>query len=227
MPDPGARFCTKCGTPLAGGARFCTKCGAPTPKGAVQAPAAPPPDAAGSPHPTSVAATIATARTAASYAGTVASVGGLGWQTVVKGQSPDMAQFLTRAGVPVAQQVVRRSIRRPAVALIITTLLDTFIAWISGQPAALAAAGMRLAMGVGTGVLGMFVGKRGGFFRIVVGIGSVVTTALQGYNAAVMLLSAIARQAPLLQLIPSIVSTASVIFVAVRMAITTFKRVRQ
>jgi len=219
MPSPGPRFCTKCGTPLAAGARFCTKCGAPAPEAAAQPPA--------TPHPTSVAATLATARTAASYAGTVASVGGLGWQTVVKGQPPDMAQFLTRAGVPVAQQVVRRSIRRPAVALIITTLLDTFVAWISGQPAALAAAGMRLAMGVGTGVLGMFVGKRGGFFRVVVGIGSVITTALQGYNAVVMLLAAIARQAPLLQLIPSIVSTASVIFVAVRMAITTFRRVKQ
>lgn len=227
MPSPGPRFCTKCGTPLAAGARFCTKCGAPAPEATAQPSDAPAGATAAAPHPTSVAATIATARTAASYAGTVASVGSLGWQTVVKGQSPDMTQFLTRAGVPVAQQVVRRSIRRPAVALIITTLLDTFVAWVSGQPAALAAAGMRLAMGVGTGVLGIFVGKRGGFFRTVVGIGSVITTALQGYNAVAVLLAAIARQAPLLQLIPSIVSTASVIFVAVRMAITTFRRVKQ
>jgi hypothetical protein len=166
-------------------------------------------------------------RGAASYAGTAAGLGSLGWQTVIAGQPPDMKQFLARAGAPVATQIVRRSIRRPAVALIITTLLDLFVAWVMGQPSAMAGAGLRLATGLGTGLLGMIVGKRGGFFRVVVGIGSLATTALQGYSAIIMLIAAITRHAPLLQLIPAIISTISVIFVAVRMAITSFRRVKR
>ena len=204
-------FCTTCGAPLAPGVSFCTKCGAPVGT----------PDA---PHPTSLAGAM---RTTASYAGTAAALGGLGWQTVVQGQPPDMKQFLARAGVPVAQQVVRRSVRKPAFALILTTLLDLFVGWVMGQPSAMAAAGLRLAMGLGTGVLGLLVGKRGGFFRFLVGIGSLATTVLQGYNAVSVLAVAIARQAPILQLLPSIVSTASVLFVAIRMVFTTFRRVKQ
>ena len=231
MSEQGPRsFCTKCGAPLAPGVSFCTTCGVPVAApGVAAAPGAtaaqaPEQTTPGAPPPTSIAGAL---RTTASYAGTAAALGGLGWQTVVQGQPPDMKQFLARAGVPVAQQVVRRSVRKPAFALIITTLLDLFVAWVMGQPSAMAAAGMRLAMGVGTGVLGLFVGKRGGFFRYVVGIGSLATTVLQGYNAVGILVAAIGRQAPLLQLIPSIVSTASVIFVAVRMAFTTFRRVKQ
>lgn len=223
--QPAKSFCTACGSPLAQGARFCTKCGATTQSTpATSPPSAGPQPTPSSPNATSVAGTL---RTTASYAGTAAALGGLGWQTVVKGQPPDMTQFLARGAVPVAQQVVRRSVRKPAVALIITTLLDTFVAWVMGQPSAMVGAGLRLATGLGTGFLGMLVGKRKGFFRVLVGIGSLVTTALQGYNAVLMLIAAIARNAPLLQLIPSIVSTASVMFVAIRMAITTFRAVRR
>ena len=223
------RFCTKCGSPLTPGARFCVKCGAPIAElpvggGQPQSQTPPVPQQAAAPHPTSVAGAL---RTTASYAGTAAAMGGLAWQTVVSGQRPDMGQFLARAGVPAAQQIVRRSIRKPAVALVITTLLDTFVAWVTGQPSAMAAAGLRLATGLGTGLLGMIVGKRGGFFRALVGIGSLATTALQGYNAISMLLAAIARQAPPLQLLPAVISTASVIFVAVRMAIASFGRVKR
>lgn len=138
-----------------------------------------------------------------------------------------MQEFLARAGAPVAQQIVRRSVRKPAVALMITTLLDLFVGWVMGQPAALAAAGLRLATGVGTGLLGLIVGKRGGFFRVLVGIGSLATTVVQGYAALSLLIAAVARQAPLLQLIPPLVSTASVLFVAVRMAIVTFRQVKR
>jgi hypothetical protein len=232
-----AGFCTKCGSPLQAGARFCTECGAPARAGAPAASAAPAPSPTPAapdyreappeptrPHLTSIAGT---ARTVVSYGGTAASIGSLGWQSVVKGQPPDMAQFLARAGAPVAQQIVRRSVRIPALALILTTLLDLFVAWVTGQPSAMAAAGLRFATGMGTGLLGLIVGKRGGFFRVLVGVGSLATTALQAYNAISMLIAAIARQAPLLQLIPSLVSTAAVIFVAARMAWMTFRKVKR
>ncbi len=164
---------------------------------------------------------------AASFAGVAGSVGTFGWQTVVKGERPDLSQFLARGVAPVAQQAVRRSIRRPAVALMVTTLLDAFVAWVTGQPAALTAAGLRLATGLGTGLLGVLVGKRGGIFRLLTGVGSLATTALQGYNAVTLLVAALGQGAPLLSLVPSFVSTASVIFVGVRMAITTFQGLRR
>lgn len=221
------RYCTSCGQPLKSGASFCSRCGAKVRSDAV-APAA---NARTAAAPTSLAETVRRTQqmvgTTASIAGVAGSVGALGWQTVVKGERPDLSQFLARGVAPVAQQVVRRSIRRPAVALIVTTLLDAFVAWVTGQPAALTASGLRLASGLGTGLLGMITGKRGGVLRAITGIGSLVTTALQGYNAVALLLAAVGRGTSLLSLIPSIVSTASVIFVGVRLAITTFRSLRR
>lgn len=166
-----------------------------------------------------------TAQQAASYAGMAAA---LPWQTVVAGERPDLGAFLKQAGVPlgttVAQTVIRRSIRKPALALLFTTLLDALVTMLSGQPAALSALLLRVAMGSGTGILGMLVGKRGGFGRALVGVGSVATAALQLYNAGAMLFAGVQANAGWLSLLPSLVSTLSVIVVAIKTLAMAFRK---
>ncbi len=216
MTQPTARFCVTCGEQFADQARFCRSCGTPR--------TATPTQERGD----SVAATggaMRTAQTAAAYAG---RAGALPWQTVVAGQAPDLGALLSHAGLPlrtnIVQTVVRRSVRKPALAMLFTTLLDTLIALISGQPAAVSALVMRFVTGSGTGFLGLIVGKRAGFGRSLVGIGSGVTAALQLYSVGSMLLASLQADAGFLSMLPSLVSTVSVIVVAVKMLLMAFRR---
>lgn len=209
MSGQAAKFCTACGAALEDSARFCTACGAPT----------------AAPSSTSVAGALRTVQQAASYAGMAAA---LPWQTVVSGERPDLGAFLKQAGAPlgasVAHTVIRRSIRRPAVALLFTTLLDALVTLLSGQPAALSALLLRVVMGSGTGLLGVLVGKRGGFGRALVGVGSVATAVLQLYNAGAILLAGVQAGAGWLSLLPSLVSTVSVIVVAIKTVVMAFRK---
>lgn len=214
MGEAAAKFCTSCGASFPDNARFCPKCGAgrgaATPGAglvAAQQPSAQQATAAG---------TLRKAQTAASYAGMAA---GMPWQTVVGGERPDLGAFLKQAGAPVGgmvgRRVIQRSVRKPALALLLTTLLDALVSVISGQPAAVGALGMRVLSGSGTAIVGLIVGRRKGKFgRGLVAVGSVTTASLQLYNAGSMLIAALGAQASFFSLVPSLMSTASVIFVA-------------
>lgn len=166
-----------------------------------------------------------TAQQVGTYAGMAAA---LPWQTVVAGERPDLGAFLKQAGIPVGASVVRtvirRSIRKPAVALLFTTLVDALVTVLSGQPAALSALALRVVTGSGTALLGILVGKRGGFWRVLVGVGSIATAGLQLYNAGAMLIAGITAQSSLLSLLPSIVSTLSVVVVAIKTLVMAFRK---
>lgn len=174
-------------------------------------------------HP--AAGAMRTAQAAASYAGAASA---LPWQTVVAGQAPDIGMFVRHAGVPtgtgVASRLIHRSIRKPALALVFTTLLDAIVTIVSGQPAALSGLAARFSTGSGTGLLGLLVGKRGGFGRALVGIGSIATAVLQLYNAGSILLAALGADAGFLSLLPSLISTVSVIVVATKTILMSFRR---
>ena len=152
----------------------------------------------------------------------------LPWQTVVAGQRPDIGAFLKQAGMPigtsVATRLVHRSVRKPALALLITTLIDAFVTVISGQPAAISTLAMRIVTGSGTGFLGLLVGKRGGLGRALVGVGSIATALLQLWNAGAILLAALQADVGFLSLLPSLISTVSVIVVAVKTILMSFWR---
>lgn len=227
MVGNAAPYCTKCGSAFPEPARFCPKCGAPrtgpiaaTPNVAQQTAATTPSPAA--PAPASVAGTMRQVQTAVSTVGTLAA---LPWQTVVGTQSPDLGAFLRQAGAPVAQTIVRRSVRKPALALMFTTFIDIVVAFISGQPAALSLMLPRLLTGTGTGLLGLLVGKKQGPFRKLVGIGSIFTTGMQLFTAGAMLIAAVSGNAPFLTLLPSLISTTSVVVVAIKtLRMTLLKR---
>ena len=220
MTAQAARFCTACGTPLDESARFCTSCGSERVGVTPTEPAAD----TGS-HAPSASSAVRTAQTAAAYAGMASA---LPWQTVVAGQRPDIGAFLGRAGIPtatsIATRIVHRSVRKPALALLFTTLIDVIVTMISGQPAALSGLAMRFVAGSGTGFLGLLVGKRGGFGRTLVGVGSIATALLQLWNAGSILLGAFGADAGLLSLLPSLISTVSVIVVAVKTILMSFRK---
>lgn len=240
MGGVAARFCTACGGSFPESARFCPRCGAARgatgpgngATGVTTGVVAPAPGAGGIPGQaatTSVGGAFRTAQTAASYAGMAA---GMPWQTVVAGERPDLGAFLKQAGMPVgttiARRVIQRSVRKPALALLFTTLLDALVTVISGQPAALSALGMRVLSGSLTGFVGLIVGKRQGRFgRGLLAVGSVVTAALQLYNAGSMLLAAVTAQSGFLSLLPGLISTASVIVVATKTLLMAVRRAKQ
>lgn len=216
-----AGFCMKCGTPLDPAAAFCMRCGAPRADVARRAGSA-------TGGPTVAANPALIARQAMSTAGTAASMGGmlaLPWQTIVAGESPDI-RSLVSAGAPIAQRVVMASLRRPAIALLVTTLLDLTVALISGRPGALWMVGLRIAMGVGTAALGMIVGSKGGVLRKITGVASIVTGLVQTGSLLFTAFSGAISPAGLLGLIPSILTQASSLVMLVKTAIVSLTRPR-
>ena len=217
-----AAFCMKCGSPLEPGARFCLKCGAPTAEVA-SADGAVTSAAGGVP---SAASPAVIARQAMSGGGTVAAMTGLGslpWQTIVAGETPDLRR-LVAAGAPIAQRAVLASLRRPAIALLVTTLLDLAVALVTARPGALKLVGLRAAMGVGTAVLGMIVGNKAGPLRQVTGAASMLTGLVQTGSMLFTAFSAAISPVGLLALVPSIVSQASSLVMLVKTAVVSLKR---
>ena len=222
-----ATFCMKCGEPLEHGARFCMKCGNPVvelaPAG--DSSAAMPDPTAG---PSRAASAAIIARRTASIGGTAASMTGmlsLPWQTIVAGETPDISRLVS-AGAPIAQRVVIASLRRPAIALLVTTLLDVFVALISPRPGSLTLVALRAAMGLGTAVLGMIVGRKSGALRQVTGAASVLTGLVQTGSVLFTTFSAAVSPAGLLGLIPTIVCQASSLVMLVKTAIVSLRRPR-
>ena len=224
-----ATFCMKCGNPLDPEARFCRRCGAPRADVVQLGATATPAGAAGEPAaaiPTAGASPAIVARQVMSTAGTVASMGGLlslPWQTIVVGESPDIRRLVS-AGAPIAQRAVVASLKRPALALLVTTLLDLTVALISGRPGALWMVGLRTAMGVGTAVLGMIVGSKGGALRQFTGAASIATGLVQTGSLLLTAFSAAISPVGVLGLIPSILTQASSLVMLVKTAMVSLKR---
>jgi hypothetical protein len=235
--SPLASFCTKCGGPLDPAMRFCANCGAPrvdvtyvgtgavAGTGAATAPAGAPgaPGAQGVP---AAPAPAVVALRAASVAGTVASMSGvltLPWQTIVAGEAPDVRRLVT-AGAPIAQRAVMASLRRPALALLVTTTLDLVVALLSAQPGGLGLVVLRASMGAGTAVLGVIVGRTAGPLRKVTGAASFLTGLVQTGSMVLTAISAASSPGGLLGLVPSIVSQGSSLVMLVKTAVVSLRR---
>jgi hypothetical protein len=227
--SPQATFCIKCGSPLDPAAHFCTKCGTPRADVGQADEAADfgaPVTAGSGGGPTFAANPAAIARQVASAAGMATSMAGavsLPWQTIVAGETPDI-QKLVVAGAPIAQGAVRASLRRPAIALLVTTLLDVAVALVSGQPAALKLVGLRAAMGVGTAVLGMVVGSKAGRLRQLTGFASALTGLVQTGSILFMMFSRASSPTGWLGLVPSLVTQLSALAMMVKTAVVSLKR---
>lgn len=229
----GSGFCTKCGTPFKGQGQFCTSCGATRSQGAQGAGSVTPAPVASAPAPTptptaapvaSVASTASVASFAGAVAGTASMAAGLPWQTIVAGQTPDLSAMLSRAAMPAAQKVVRRSLRRPGLSMAATTVLDLFVAGISGGPVALAAAVPRALGGGLTSLLSMITGTKGGALRGLTGAVSLITALVQVVSLGGTLIGGFADGAPLLSLLPMAIAMGSALIMALKTASVALRR---
>lgn len=205
-----APFCGHCGRPFADGAAFCGSCGRP--RGTL-APDAPRPAA---PRP----AAPRVAQVALAASGLAA---GLPWQTVIAGRRPDLTPWLTRAGVTAASSAVRASLRRPGLALVVTTALDLLVAALAG-PAALQAAWPRALAGLATSGLAIAAGSRGGPLRTLAGLAGAATTLVGLGSGGLALLAALEVGADPAALLPQVVTLASSLVVAARTAALALRR---
>ena len=153
------------------------------------------------------------------------SLGGalsLPWQTFHTGQTPDV-RSLVAAGAPLAQRAVVSSLRQPAIALLITAVLDLAIALISGQPAALQMAGLRAVLGIGTAVLGMVAGNKAGPLRKITGFASAGTGLVQLVSVLVTAVSGVMSPVRLLALVPSVISQLASLVMLAKTSITALR----
>lgn len=218
MPEGTTRsFCTRCGVPLAPAAVFCTKCGCPRKVSPGAAPVA------------TVAGVAGQAVRSASMAGGVVQLVGAGagfalpWQTVAGAQRADVAAMVRAAALPAAQGLIRSSLRRPGIAMAVTTVLDLVITFVTGGSAALPRMLPRMLTGIATTVMSLVTGSRGGALRKTTGavaaIGALVAavTALWGLTAGML-----AHTSPW-TLLPTAVGAISCLVMAVKTAWAAFR----
>ena len=213
MSNGSAGYCTRCGAALVGSGRFCTTCGAPRPSGVPQGGAS---AAAPAPRPS--------VNAAGSIAAAASMATGLPWQTIVAGQVPDLSSMLARVAMPTAQKVVNRSLRRPGLALAVTTVLDLFVAGITGGGTAVSAAIPRVIGGGATALLSMITGSKGGALRGLTGIISLLTALVQVFSLLVTFVSGLRGGAPLITLAPMAIATGSATVMALKTASVALRR---
>ena len=179
MSDGYVGFCTKCGTRFDGPEVFCTKCGAPREHAA-------PAESPAAPGPTLVQQAGQAASTASRAYGTVARVAGvagmgvaLPWQTVVGGQQPDIRAFLSAAALPAAQGAIRASLKRPGIAMAVTTTLDLVVSGITRGWGGVLGALPRFLLGGATALFSLITGSKGGPLRKLTGAVGGVTAVVQ------------------------------------------------
>lgn len=214
-------YCVKCGARFVGEQRFCSKCGAARSRPTVA------PATGSAPAPAAVPAAAASAAfgTVSQVAGVSAAAAvGLPWQTIIAGQTPDLSAMLSRAAMPTAQAVVRRSLKRPGLSMAATTVLDLFVAAVSGGSGALAAALPRAIGGATTSLLSLVTGTKGGALRGLTGIVSLVTALVQVVSLLVTLVGGFLGGAPLLSLLPMAIATGSALVMALKTASVALRR---
>lgn len=216
-------FCGTCGRPFAGQEPVCSSCGRP--RGIVDdGVRTPPPPASPPPAPPRRAR-----RPGPSVAGRALGAAGIAgvlpWQTVVGGQQADIGRFLTDAGAASAKSAVRASLRRPGLALAVTTVLDLAVASLAGD-AALQSAIPRAGIGLLTGLLAVLTGRRGGFLRVLSGLAGAASAVAAVASGGLALLASAGEGGDAQALLPQAVTLASCLVVAVRTAVLAFRRPR-
>jgi hypothetical protein len=148
----------------------------------------------------------------------------LPWQTIVGDQKPDIGAILSASALPAAQQIVRSSLRRPGIAMAVTTAIDTVIAIITGGMGGLLGALPRLLMGSATSVLSLLTGGRSGSLRTITGIVAIVTAVVQLGFAGQRLFALFTAGGTWLSLVPGAISMLSMLVMAVKTAIVALRR---
>lgn len=119
---------------------------------------------------------------------------------------------------------MRASLRRPAVALFVTTLLDLAVALVSAQPAAVKMVAVRAVMGLGTSLLGIIAGNKAGPLRKLTGAVGAVTGVVQTISALLTAVAAATTPGSLLTILPSVVSQLSSLAVLVKTSVVGLRK---
>ncbi len=183
-------FCMRCGSAFKANDVFCSTCGAarvvagPTAGSAGSSPAMP-----GGPSgrgPVGAAQVVSRAYGAAAQAAALAGTGlAMPWQRLTGAAMPDIGALLSAAALPGAQRAIRASsLKRPAAAMMATTLLDVVVAVVTGGTSALYKALPRLILGLVTSVLSLATGSKAGRLRVITGaVGAATAAAQLGFAA--------------------------------------------
>lgn len=219
MTQGPVEYCTSCGTRIAPNDRFCTGCGAPRQE----------PVAAQAPTLTHQAGHAAqSARQAygavAQVAGVAGMAVGLPWQTIVAGETPDLRAMLSRVAVPGARTLVQRSLKKPGLAMAVTTALDLIVAALSGGGSAIVGALPRVFAGGTTALLSLITGSKGGALRSVTGFVSLGTALVQVVSLGVTLIGGVRSGMPALSMLSMAVAMVSALTMAVKTASVALRR---
>jgi hypothetical protein len=217
MVDTARRFCVKCGRPLVPGAAFCVGCGA---RAVAPMPAINP--ASGGAQ--SVAAAYGTAARAVDIGTKAVGLVSLPWQSIVTGQSVDVQGMLRAAAPTLIAMAPRPNLRRPALAIAFTLVMQIGMAVISGGAVSVPMLVMSLLTGGATAVLGLITGGKGGALRKVTGIVAVGSGVVQLVSLVVADYQAIATPVTLLTLLPSVIAVVSGLVLAISTAIAGFRK---
>jgi hypothetical protein len=149
---------------------------------------------------------------------------GLPWQTIVAGETPDLRDMLSRAAMPGARTLVQRSLRKPGLAMAVTTMLDLFVTGISGGTSALTTALPRALGGGLTSVLSLVTGSKGGALRSLTGVVSLVTALVQVVSLVLTLIGGVRGGAPFLTLAPMTIAMLSALVMALKTTSVALRR---
>lgn len=215
------QFCTSCGSTFTGGESYCTKCGAPRE----------PTPGASAPVPTLTQQAGHAAQNARQTYGAVAQVAGvagmaagLPWQTIVAGETPDLRAMFSRVAMPGARTLVQRSLKKPGLAMAVTTALDLLVAGLSGGSGALVGALPRVLAGGTTAFLSLITGSRGGALRSVTGFVSLGTALVQVVSLGLTLIGGVRSGMPALSMLSMAVAMASALTMAIKTASVALRR---
>ena len=193
---------------------------------------APPAPSATSAAPHLTAGQTGTVAPAASLAaGALAMAAGLGglapalpWRTSYGGSLPDVRNLVMQAALPAAQRAVGASLRRPGLALAVTTVMDLLATLAVGGADALPAALPRLLAAAVTVVLSLITGAKRGPLRTVTGVVSVVTGLIQLTFAGWALIQGLGDGESWLTILPPVIAMLSSLAMTVKTAIVALRR---
>lgn len=148
----------------------------------------------------------------------------LPWQTIVAGETPDLRVMLSRVAAPGAHTLVQRSLKKPGLAMAVTTALDLVVAGLSGGTGALLGALPRVLAGGATALLSLVTGSKGGTLRSVTGFVSLGTALVQVVSLGITLIGAVRTGMPALSMLSMAVAMTSALTMAMKTASVALRR---
>ena len=200
--------------PAAGRAPSAAHAAAPAPAAAPSADLA---AKAGAAVATGSAASAAVSRVAAMASGG-AGAAALPWQTIVSGQSVDVAGMLRAAAPSLLAKVPRPNLRRPALMMAFTVLMQIVIAALSGGAVNPGVLVLGIIPGLATAVLGVMTGSDAGAKRKATAVMALLTAVMQ-LVTVIAGLAAAGGSSTFLSVLPSIVAALSGLLLAATTAL--------